>query len=91
MLLLKECELMTVIFFCPCLRSTYVTYASKEVVDQAVALTGMTFLSRILKVCCFFLGSNDVLQLTNTKNVNSSYEIEMVKVRKPKSYMFLPC
>ena len=38
---------------------------------EVVALTGTTFLSMILKICCFYLGSNDVLQPTKSKNVNS--------------------
>ena len=82
---------MKLLIFFPCLRFAYVIYASEESIDQVVALIGTTFILRILKVYCFFLGSDDVLQLTKTTNVNTFYEIEMVKVRKPESCVFLPC
>lgn len=39
------------VIYCLFSRSAYITFANKESVDKAVALSGTSFFSRIVKVC----------------------------------------
>lgn len=47
--------------FIPFLRSAYITFAAKESVDRAVALSGTTFISRVVKVCLSLIMLRDHL------------------------------